>query len=82
MTVPVTLNLTEDLYQRAANFANLLGKDVMEVLVDTLTLSLARSPFPPASASAPQKRRSNGGGIKNSALELPLAVGEVQEEIR
>jgi hypothetical protein len=41
MTVPVTLNLPEDLYQRAANFANLLGKDVMEVLVDTLTLSLA-----------------------------------------
>jgi hypothetical protein len=41
MTVPVTLNLPEDLYQRAANFANLLGKDVMEVLVDTLILSLA-----------------------------------------
>jgi hypothetical protein len=40
MTVPVTLNLPEDLYQRAANFANLLGKDVMEVLVDTLTLFL------------------------------------------
>jgi hypothetical protein len=41
MTVPITLNLPEDLYKRAANFANLLGKDVMEVLVDTLTLSLA-----------------------------------------
>jgi hypothetical protein len=41
MTVPVTLNLPEDLYQRATNFANLLGKDVVEVLVDTLTLSLA-----------------------------------------
>jgi hypothetical protein len=41
MTVPVTLNLPEDLYQRAANFAHLLDKDLVEVLVDTLTLSLA-----------------------------------------
>jgi hypothetical protein len=41
MAVPVTLNLPEELYQRATNFANLLGKDVMDVLVDTLILSLA-----------------------------------------
>jgi hypothetical protein len=33
MAVPVTLNLPEELYQRATNFANLLGKDVMDVLV-------------------------------------------------
>jgi hypothetical protein len=46
MTVPVILNLPEDLYQRAANFANLLGKDVIEVLVDTLTLSLAPIALP------------------------------------
>lgn len=41
MTIPVTLNLPEDLYHRATGFANLLGKPVMDVLVETLTLSLA-----------------------------------------
>jgi hypothetical protein len=41
MTVLVTLSLPDDLYQRATHFADLLGKDVQEVLTDTLTLSLA-----------------------------------------
>ena len=41
MTTTVTLHLPDDLYQRATGFANLLGRDVMDVLVDTLTLSLA-----------------------------------------
>jgi hypothetical protein len=41
MAVLVTLSLPDDLYQRASHFADLLGKDVQEVLTDTLTLSLA-----------------------------------------
>ncbi len=41
MTTTVTLHLPDDLYQRATGFANLLGRDVMDILVDTLTLSLA-----------------------------------------
>jgi hypothetical protein len=41
ITVLVTLSLPDDLYQRASHFADLLGKDVLEVLTDTLTLSLA-----------------------------------------
>jgi hypothetical protein len=40
MTIPVTLNLPEDLYRRAERFARLANCDVQCVLADTLTHSL------------------------------------------
>jgi hypothetical protein len=40
MTIPVTLNLPEDLYRRAERFARLANCDVQSVLADTLTHSL------------------------------------------
>jgi hypothetical protein len=40
MTIPVTLNLPEDLYRRAERFARLANRDVQTVLADTLTHSL------------------------------------------
>jgi hypothetical protein len=46
MTIPVTLNLPEDLYRRAERFARLANRDVQTVLADTLTHSL-----PPISAA-------------------------------
>jgi hypothetical protein len=46
MTIPVTLNLPEDLYRRAERFARLANRDIHSVLADTLTHSL-----PPVSAA-------------------------------
>jgi hypothetical protein len=41
MTIPITLNLPEDLYRRAERFARLANRDVQKtVLADTLTHSL------------------------------------------
>jgi hypothetical protein len=39
--IPVTVQLPDDIYERARGFASLLGKDVAEVLVETIVLSLA-----------------------------------------
>jgi hypothetical protein len=41
MDIPVTVHLPDDVYQRATEFAHLLGKDVADVLAETIVLSLA-----------------------------------------
>ena len=41
MTTQVTISLSDELYQGVANFAQLLGKDIREVLSETIALSLA-----------------------------------------
>lgn len=41
MDIPVTVHLPDDVYQRAREFAHLLGKDVADVLAETIVLSLA-----------------------------------------
>jgi hypothetical protein len=41
MAIPVTVHLPDDVYQRAREFAHLLGKDVADVLAETIVLSLA-----------------------------------------
>jgi hypothetical protein len=40
MTIPVTINLPDDTYQRAERFARLANRDLSTVLADTLTQSL------------------------------------------
>jgi hypothetical protein len=40
MTIPITLDLPEDLYRRAERFARLANRDIQTVLADTLTHSL------------------------------------------
>ena len=52
MTTQVTISLSDELYQGVANFAQLLGKDIREVLSETIALSLApivtQNQVPPA----------------------------------
>ena len=52
MTTQVTISLSDELYQGVANFAQLLGKDIREVLSETIELSLApiltQNQVPPA----------------------------------
>ena len=52
MTTQVTISLSDELYQGVANFAQLLGKDIREVLSETIALSLApivtQNKVPPA----------------------------------
>jgi hypothetical protein len=45
MSIPVTINLPDDVYRRAERFAHLANRDLSNVLADTLTRSL-----PPISA--------------------------------
>ena len=52
MTTQLTISLSDELYQGVANFAQLLGKDIREVLSETIALSLApivtQNQVPPA----------------------------------
>ena len=52
MTTQITISLSDELYQGVANFAQLLGKDIREVLSETIALSLApivtQNQVPPA----------------------------------
>ena len=52
MTTQVTISLSDELYQGVANFVQLLGKDIREVLSETIALSLApivtQNQVPPA----------------------------------
>jgi hypothetical protein len=40
MTVPVTLNLPDEIYQRAERFARLANRDLASILTDTVVSSL------------------------------------------
>ncbi len=40
MTVPVTLNLPDEIYQRAERFARLANRDLVSILTDTVVSSL------------------------------------------
>jgi hypothetical protein len=40
MTIPITINIPEDLYQRAKRFAHLANRDLESVITDTLLSSL------------------------------------------
>ena len=41
MTTQVTISLPDDLYQGMSSFAQLLGKDIRDVLTETIALSLS-----------------------------------------
>jgi hypothetical protein len=40
MTIPITINIPEDLYQRAQRFAHLANRDLESIITDTLLSSL------------------------------------------
>jgi hypothetical protein len=40
MTIPITINIPEDLYQRAKRFAHLANRDIESVITDTMLSSL------------------------------------------
>lgn len=40
MSIPVTINLPDDIYHRAERFAHLANRDLSSILADTLTHSL------------------------------------------
>ena len=41
MNKPITLNLPEDVYSRASGLAQLIGRDLTEVLIEAISLSLS-----------------------------------------
>jgi uncharacterized protein YnzC (UPF0291/DUF896 family) len=40
MTIPITINIPEELYQRAKRFAHLANRDIASVITDTMLSSL------------------------------------------
>jgi hypothetical protein len=40
MTIPITINIPEELYQRAKRFAHLANRDIESVITDTMLSSL------------------------------------------
>ena len=41
MNKPITLNLPEDVYNRALLLAQLIGRDLADVLIEAISLSLS-----------------------------------------
>ena len=74
MNKPITLNLPEDVYNRANSLAQLISRDLADVLIESISLSLSStSPF---SENDSNKTES----IKSLSDSEVLALSELQME--
>ncbi len=74
MNKPITLNLPEDVYNRANSLAQLISRDLADVLIEAISLSLSStSPF---SENDSNKTES----IKSLSDSEVLALSELQME--
>ena len=76
MNKPITLNLPEDVYNRAEGLAQLIGRDLADVLIEAISLSL--SPTNPLGEG--KSDNSKVESIKSLSDREVMAMSELQME--
>lgn len=74
MNKPITLNLPEDVYNRASGLAQLIGRDLTEVLIEAISLSLSSTS--PINESDHHQAES----LKSLSDSEVIAMSELQME--
>lgn len=74
MNKPITLNLPEDVYKRAEGLAQLIGRDLADVLIEAISLSLS------STSSLNESDRHESESIKSLSDSEVIALTELQME--
>ena len=74
MNKPITLNLPEDVYNRALLFAQLIGRDLADVLIEAISLSLS------STSPINESDRHFSESVKSLSDREIMAMSELQME--
>ena len=74
MNKPITLNLPEDVYNRASGLAQLIGRDLTEVLIEAISLSLS------STSPLNESDRLQTESVKSLSDSEVIAMSELQME--
>jgi len=74
MNKPITLNLPEDVYNRASGLAQLIGRDLTEVLIEAISLSLS------STSSLNESDSHFSESLKSLSDNEVIAMSELQME--
>ena len=74
MNKPITLNLPEDVYNRALGLAQLIGRDLTEVLIEAISLSLS------STSPLDKSDRDRAKSLKSLSDREVMAMSELQME--
>ncbi len=74
MNKPITLNLPEDVYNRAEGLAQLIGRDLTEVLIEAISLSLS------STSPLDKSDRHFSESLKSLSDSEVMAMSELQME--
>ena len=74
MNKPITLNLPEDVYNRALLLAQLIGRDLTEVLIEAISLSLS------STSPINDSERHFSESLKSLSDREVMAMSELQME--
>ena len=74
MNKPITLNLPEDVYKRASGLARLIGRDLTDVLVEAISLSLS------STSPINDSERHFSESVKSLSDREVMAMSELQME--
>lgn len=74
MNKPITLNLPEDVYKRAEGLAQLIGRDLTDVLVEAISLSLS------STSPINDSDRDRAESLKSLSDREVMAMSELQME--
>jgi uncharacterized protein YggL (DUF469 family) len=74
MNKPITLNLPEDVYSRAEGLAQLIGRDLADVLIEAISLSLS------STSPINESDRHFSESVKSLSDSEVIAMSELQME--
>ena len=74
MSKPITLNLPEDVYKRAEGLAQLIGRDLTDVLIEAISLSLS------STSPINESDRDRAESLKSLSDREVMAMSELQME--
>jgi uncharacterized protein YggL (DUF469 family) len=74
MNKPITLNLPEDVYNRAEGLAQLIGRNLNDVLIEAISLSLS------STSSINESDRHFSESVKSLSDSEVIAMSELQME--
>ncbi len=74
MNKPITLNLPEDVYNRAEGLAQLIGRDLTDVLIEAISLSLS------STSSLNESDHHETESVKSLSDSEVMAMSELQME--
>ena len=74
MNKPITLNLPEDVYNRASGLAQLIGRDLADVLIEAISLSLS------STSPINESDRHFSESVKSLSDREVIALSELQME--